>query len=113
MSKLIKLELQDFKSYRGAQTIGPFDSLTSIIGPNGAGTSLAFILGKSNLMDAICFVLGVQSSQLRSSNVKELVYRPDSTAPAQQNSASVSAYYQKKDGTIVNFCRKFDHRICM
>lgn len=38
-----------------------------IIGPNGAG--------KSNLMDAISFVLGVKSAQLRSTQMKDLVYR--------------------------------------
>ncbi|PPQ75489.1 hypothetical protein CVT24_013353 [Panaeolus cyanescens] len=53
--------------YRGHQTIGPFKNFTSVIGPNGAG--------KSNLMDAISFVLGVKSAQLRSSQLKDLVYR--------------------------------------
>jgi structural maintenance of chromosome 1 len=47
--------------------IGPFTYFNSIIGPNGAG--------KSNLMDAISFVLGVKSAQLRSSQLKDLVYR--------------------------------------
>ena len=42
-------------------------NFTSIIGPNGAG--------KSNLMDAISFVLGVKSAQLRSSQLKDLIYR--------------------------------------
>lgn len=51
----------------GHQTIGPFRNFTSVIGPNGAG--------KSNLMDAISFVLGVKSAQLRSSQLKDLVYR--------------------------------------
>ncbi|KAF5373789.1 hypothetical protein D9758_000684 [Tetrapyrgos nigripes] len=64
---LVRIELCDFKSYRGHQTIGPFKNFTSIIGPNGAG--------KSNLMDAISFVLGVKSAQLRSSQLKDLVYR--------------------------------------
>ncbi|KAF8638669.1 hypothetical protein AX17_002030 [Amanita inopinata Kibby_2008] len=64
---LIRIELCDFKSYRGHQIIGPFTNFTSIIGPNGAG--------KSNLMDAISFVLGVKSAQLRSSQLKDLVYR--------------------------------------
>lgn len=40
---------------------------TSIIGPNGSG--------KSNSMDAISFVLGVKSSQLRSTHLRELIYR--------------------------------------
>lgn len=42
-------------------------SFTCIIGPNGAG--------KSNMMDAISFVLGVKSAQLRSTQLKDLVYR--------------------------------------
>ncbi|KAF5389616.1 hypothetical protein D9757_004216 [Collybiopsis confluens] len=64
---LVRIEVCDFKSYRGHQTIGPFQNFTSVIGPNGAG--------KSNLMDAISFVLGVKSAQLRSSQLKDLVYR--------------------------------------
>ncbi|KAI0078626.1 cohesin complex subunit psm1 [Panus rudis PR-1116 ss-1] len=64
---LVRIEVSDFKSYRGHQVIGPFKNFTSVIGPNGAG--------KSNLMDAISFVLGVKSAQLRSSQLKDLVYR--------------------------------------
>lgn len=46
---------------------GPFHSFTAVIGPNGAG--------KSNLMDAISFVLGVRSVSLRSTALKDLIYR--------------------------------------
>ena len=53
--------------YSDHQIIGPFKNFTSVIGPNGAG--------KSNLMDAISFVLGVKSAQLRSSQLKDLIYR--------------------------------------
>ncbi|KAH9991916.1 cohesin complex subunit psm1 [Russula vinacea] len=82
---LIRIELCDFKSYRGHQVIGPFRNFTSIIGPNGAG--------KSNLMDAISFVLGVKSAQLRSSQLRDLVYRgrrlargnPDGTSQPDQD----------------------------
>ncbi|KAG8849135.1 Structural maintenance of chromosomes protein 1 [Tulasnella sp. 330] len=42
-------------------------NFTSIMGPNGSG--------KSNLMDAISFVLGVKSAQLRSSQLRDLIYR--------------------------------------
>lgn len=38
-----------------------------MIGPNGSG--------KSNLFDAISFVLGVRSAQLRSTQLKDLIYR--------------------------------------
>lgn len=37
------------------------------MGPNGSG--------KSNLMDAISFVLGIKSAQLRSSQLRDLIYR--------------------------------------
>ena len=44
--------------HRGHQTIGPFMNFTSVIGPNG-----------------LSFVLGVKSVQLRSSQMRDLVYR--------------------------------------
>ena len=62
------LELENFKSYAGLQRIGPFRDFTCIIGPNGAG--------KSNIMDAIAFLFGVQSRDLRSSQMKDLIFRP-------------------------------------
>ena len=34
---LVRLEVEDFKSYRGRQVIGPFTRFTAVIGPNGAG----------------------------------------------------------------------------
>lgn len=68
MGRLIGLELYNFKSYRGKVSVGFGTSyFTSIIGPNGSG--------KSNMMDAISFVLGVRSNQLRSKNIKALIYR--------------------------------------
>ncbi|KAF7558965.1 hypothetical protein G7046_g5195 [Stylonectria norvegica] len=68
MGKLIRLELFNFKSYKAHHTLLFGDSyFTSIIGPNGSG--------KSNSMDAISFVLGIKSSHLRSTHLKDLVYR--------------------------------------
>ncbi|RMZ81513.1 hypothetical protein DV738_g2188, partial [Chaetothyriales sp. CBS 135597] len=68
MGKLVRLELFNFKSYKGHHTLLFGDAyFTSIIGPNGSG--------KSNSMDAISFVLGIKSSHLRSSHLKELIYR--------------------------------------
>jgi structural maintenance of chromosome 1 len=80
---LRRIELFNFKSYKGNQVRHPASYLpepsnpqvislgdapfTCIIGPNGAG--------KSNMMDAISFVLGVKSAQLRSTQLRDLVYR--------------------------------------
>jgi len=67
--RIERLEIENFKSYKGLQIIGPFKNFTAIIGPNGAG--------KSNLMDAISFVLGVRSMQLRGAQLKDLLYAYD------------------------------------
>ena len=85
------LELENFKSYAGMQRIGPFHDFTCVIGPNGSG--------KSNLMDAISFVLGVQSRDLRSSQMRDLIFRPPgeggkkSGAPSTKLRASATLVY--------------------
>ena len=35
---LTRLQVENFKSYKGVQTIGPFSKFTAVIGPNGSGT---------------------------------------------------------------------------
>jgi structural maintenance of chromosome 1 len=80
------LELENFKSYAGVQRIGPFQDFTSVIGPNGAG--------KSNLMDAISFVFGVQSRELRSSQMKDLIFRAPGAQQQQRLRASATIIYQ-------------------
>lgn len=64
--RAVRLEVENFKSYRGRELIGPFKDFTTVIGPNGSG--------KSNLMDAISFVLGIKTGALRGSNLRELLY---------------------------------------
>lgn len=83
------LEIENFKSYAGSQTVGPFRDFTSVIGPNGSG--------KSNLMDAISFVLGVQSRDLRSSQMKDLIFRPPGKLRPQNLRACVTLYFQRED----------------
>lgn len=96
------LELENFKSYAGFQQIGPFHDFTSVIGPNGSG--------KSNLMDAISFVLGVQSRDLRSSQMKDLIYRPGAingkAPPKNQNlRCCATLVYEDNDGEEIRFSR--------
>lgn len=82
------LELENFKSYAGVQRIGPFKDFTSVIGPNGAG--------KSNLMDAIAFLFGVQSRDLRSSQLKDLIFRPPGAdSRSTKLKASATLVYQE------------------
>lgn len=80
--------MENFKSYKGTQTIGPFFDFTAIIGPNGAG--------KSNLMDAISFVLGVRSAHLRGAQLKDLIYAlDDRDKEAKGRRASVRLVYRQ------------------
>lgn len=71
---------------------------TSIIGPNGSG--------KSNAMDAISFVLGIKSSHLRSTHLKELVYRGrvlrTSTVNGDTGTNGVNGHDGELEGSQVN-----------
>lgn len=40
MGRVLRIELENFKSYKGRHVIGPFEQFTCIIGPNGAGRIL-------------------------------------------------------------------------
>lgn len=65
---LKKLVIHDFKSYGGELEI-PFDGtpFVAVVGPNGSG--------KSNMLDAICFVIGLDSGRLRTESVSSLVHK--------------------------------------
>ncbi|KAJ3053257.1 Structural maintenance of chromosomes protein 1 [Rhizophlyctis rosea] len=99
MGRLLRIEVENFKSYKGTQTIGPFHNFTSVIGPNGSG--------KSNLMDAISFVLGVKSKELRSTQLKELLYHSGMTQDGEPpiRRAHVMAVYETSDGEELRFMR--------
>ena len=90
------LELENFKSYSGIQKIGPFTDFTCVVGPNGAG--------KSNLMDAISFVFGVQSRDLRSSQLKDLIFRPPGKSSTGRLRARASLYFQSDDDEEEEIC---------
>lgn len=73
-------------------SIGPFLNFNAIVGINGAG--------KSNIMDAISFVLGLRTEQLRG-KLKELLYeggKDDSTG-------YVKLIFQSEFEGDVEFCR--------
>lgn len=45
MGYLKLIEIENFKSYKGRQIIGPFHKFTAIIGPNGSGELNTIING--------------------------------------------------------------------
>ncbi|XP_061487725.1 structural maintenance of chromosomes protein 2 [Rhineura floridana] len=61
--------LEGFKSYAQRTEVNDFDPLfNAITGLNGSG--------KSNILDSICFLLGITNlSQVRASNLQDLVYK--------------------------------------
>ena len=99
MGYLEYLEIENFKSYRGKITLGPFSSkFSSIIGPNGSG--------KSNVMDAISFVLGERTAQLRVKKLDELIHGANVNHPV-SNTARVTAVYNTTDddGVVLSTTR--------
>ena len=55
--RIERLEILNFKSFRCHQIVGPFKDFAAIVDANRAG--------RTDLADAISFVLGVRSFQLR------------------------------------------------
>eukprot|EP00437_Effrenium_voratum_P048784 CAMPEP_0181526778 /NCGR_PEP_ID=MMETSP1110-20121109/69663_1 /TAXON_ID=174948 /ORGANISM="Symbiodinium sp., Strain CCMP421" /LENGTH=1201 /DNA_ID=CAMNT_0023657633 /DNA_START=74 /DNA_END=3679 /DNA_ORIENTATION=+ len=80
--------IDGFKSYSTRVTVGPFDrQFNAITGLNGSG--------KSNILDSICFVLGISNlTQVRVGNLSELVYKQ---GQAGVTKASVTVVFNNED----------------
>ncbi|KAL2540061.1 Structural maintenance of chromosomes protein 2-1 [Abeliophyllum distichum] len=82
--------LEGFKSYATRTVVPGFDPyFNAITGLNGSG--------KSNILDSICFVLGITNlQQVRASNLQELVYKQ---GQAGITKATVSVVFDNSDRT--------------
>ncbi|KAI3778098.1 hypothetical protein L2E82_07123 [Cichorium intybus] len=80
--------LEGFKSYATRTVVPGFDPFfNAITGLNGSG--------KSNILDSICFVLGITNlQQVRASNLQELVYKQ---GQAGITKATVSVVFDNSD----------------
>jgi chromosome segregation protein len=90
--KLSRLELSGFKSFADTVTLSFEDGVTAIVGPNGCG--------KSNVSDAVRWVLGEQSARLLRGGKMEDVIFQGSANRRPVNLTEVSLYLDNQDGAL-------------
>ncbi|TFH09488.1 MAG: chromosome segregation protein SMC [Candidatus Atribacteria bacterium] len=94
MTRITKVELSGFKSFRKQTVIPFFAGMTAIVGENGSG--------KSNLFDAVSFVMGRRSSELRADRFEHLIFNGGDRYPAAK-SAEVILYLDNSEGEFNAF----------
>jgi chromosome segregation protein len=90
--RLTKLELQGFKSFADETELLFEPGVTAVVGPNGCG--------KSNISDAVRWVLGEQRPRtLRGAKMEEVIFQ-GSSARRPVNIAQVSLHFENDDGAL-------------
>src|SRR5258708_14777939 len=90
--RLTKLELSGFKSFADSTQLVFDTGVTAIVGPNGCG--------KSNISDAVRWVLGEQRVRaLRGAKMEEVIFQ-GSSARRDVNLADVSLHFENDDGAL-------------
>ncbi len=90
--KLLRLNLHGFKSFADRTDLEFHDGLTAIVGPNGCG--------KSNISDAIRWVLGEQrASALRGHKMEDAIFQ-GTTERRAVNRAEVSLVFSNNEGRL-------------
>ncbi|HEY0971232.1 MAG TPA: AAA family ATPase, partial [Gemmatimonadales bacterium] len=90
--RLTKLELHGFKSFADHTELVFEPGVTAIVGPNGCG--------KSNVSDAIRWVLGEQRARMmRGAKMEEVIFQ-GSSARRPVNVAEVSLHFENDDGAL-------------
>jgi len=88
--KLDKIKLSGFKSFADQTTINIKGNLTAVVGPNGCG--------KSNVIDAVRWVMGESSAKhLRGGNMADVVFN-GSSGRKPVSTASVELLFDNSEG---------------
>ncbi len=90
--RLLELEFENFKSFKGHVTVPLGPGFTCITGPNGSG--------KSNITDAILFILGSRSTKiLRARKLKQLIngYQEGNKKKTGPKACKVSMVFDNSD----------------
>ncbi|MGD8727988.1 MAG: AAA family ATPase, partial [Gemmatimonadales bacterium] len=90
--RLSRLELSGFKSFADTVDLPFGDGITAVVGPNGCG--------KSNISDAVRWVLGEQRARLlRSARMDEVIFQ-GSVKRHPINLTEVSLVFDNSDGVL-------------
>lgn len=90
--KLEKIKLSGFKSFADQTTIAINGNLTAVVGPNGCG--------KSNIIDAVRWVMGENSAKhLRGDNMADVIFN-GSSSRKQVSIATVELVFDNSEGKI-------------
>ena len=90
LMRLTKLKIAGFKSFVDPTTVTFPSSLTGVVGPNGCG--------KSNIIDAVRWVMGeISAKHLRGESMADVIFN-GSAARKPLGSASVELVFDNSDG---------------
>jgi chromosome segregation protein len=90
--RLTKLKIAGFKSFVDPTTVTFPSSLTGVVGPNGCG--------KSNIIDAVRWVMGeISAKHLRGESMADVIFN-GSSARKPLGAASVELVFDNSDGKI-------------
>lgn len=90
--QLKKIKLAGFKSFVDPTTVAVPSNLVAIVGPNGCG--------KSNIIDAVCWVMGESSAKyLRGESLTDVIFN-GSSARKPVGQASVELVFDNQEGKL-------------